>query len=159
MHCFETHLLRTTVEQRDTDLRQDLEKFWSVESIGTAKNNIVSQFENDIAHDGNRYITKLPFKPDHEALPENFNVCQGRLKSLKSKLVANNILDNYDEIFHEYEENHIAKETGQVHYLPHRPVIRNDKDTTKIRAVFDASCKVNGPLPERMPLLRPKSYC
>jgi hypothetical protein len=96
----------------------------------------------------------LPFKPDHEVLPDNFNVCQGRLKSLKSKLVANNILDDYDDIFHEYEENHIiervpsdqiAKETGQVHYLPHRPVIRNDKDTTKIRAVFDASCKVNGP--------------
>ena len=73
---------------------------------------------------------------------------------MKSKLVANNILDDYDDIFHEYEENHIiervpsdqiAKETGQVHYLPHRPVIRNDKDTTKIRAVFDASCKVNGP--------------
>ena len=56
-------------------------------------------------------------------------------------------------IFSEYEENGIiervpvdkvAKETGQVHYLPHRPVIRNHKQTTKIRAVFDASCKVSG---------------
>ncbi len=36
-------------------------------------------------------------------------------------------------------------EVGKVHYLPHRPVIREDKTTTKIRAVFDASCKVNGP--------------
>ena len=57
-------------------------------------------------------------------------------------------------IFSEYEENGIivrvpvdkvSKETGQVHHLPHRPVIRNDKQTTKIRAVFDASCKVSGP--------------
>ncbi|CAB4014228.1 Hypothetical predicted protein [Paramuricea clavata] len=35
MHCFEIHLLRATVEQRhtDRDLREDLEKFWNVESI------------------------------------------------------------------------------------------------------------------------------
>jgi hypothetical protein len=156
MHCFETHLLRASVEQRDTDrdLREDLENFWNVESVSAARNNIVDQFENDIVHDKTRYITKLPFKPDHEVLPDNFNVCQGRLKSLKSKLVANNIINDYDQIFVEYEKGQIiervpsdqvAKEPGQVHYLPHRPVIRNDKDTTKIRAVFDASCKVNGP--------------
>ena len=156
MHCFETHLLRASVEQRETDqdLRHDLEKFWNVESVGAAKDNVVDQFEDDIVHDGTRYITKLPFKPDHEVLPDNFNVCQGRLKSLKSKLVTNDILSDYDKIFVEYEtsqiiervpSNQVARETGQVHYLPHRPVIRNDKDTTKIRAVFDASCKVNGP--------------
>ena len=34
---------------------------------------------------------------------------------------------------------------GQVHYLPHREVIRYDKDTTKLRVVFDASAKANGP--------------
>ena len=31
---------------------------------------------------------------------------------------------------------------GQVHYLPHLSVIRFDKETTKVRAVFDASAKV-----------------
>jgi len=39
----------------------------------------------------------------------------------------------------------VAKEMGTVHYLPHRPVVREDKDTTKIRVVFDASCDTNGP--------------
>ena len=34
-----------------------------------------------------------------------------------------------------------------THYLPHRPVIREDKETTKTRIVFNASCKsrVEGP--------------
>ena len=42
-------------------------------------------------------------------------------------------------------DEEIAKERGGVHYLPHQPVIRIDKETTKIRAVFDASCQVDAP--------------
>ena len=41
-------------------------------------------------------------------------------------------------------EEDVPKDEGTVHYLPHRPIIRDDKSTTKIRAVFDASCNVNG---------------
>jgi len=31
------------------------------------------------------------------------------------------------------------KVCGSVHYLPHRPIVREDKTTTKIRTGFDAS--------------------
>ena len=34
---------------------------------------------------------------------------------------------------------------GKVHYLPHREVIRLDKDTTKLRVVYDASAKRGRP--------------
>ena len=75
-------------------------------------------------------------------------------QTLRNKLVSSNIFHEYDNIFLEYEKtgiikrvplDEIAKETGQVQYLPHRPVIRNNKQTTKIRATFDGSCKVNFP--------------
>ena len=33
---------------------------------------------------------------------------------------------------------------GKVHYLPHRHVIREDRDTSKLRIVFDASSKIKG---------------
>ena len=33
----------------------------------------------------------------------------------------------------------------QVHYVPHHAVHREDKKTTKLRMVFDASAKTNGP--------------
>ncbi len=36
-------------------------------------------------------------------------------------------------------------ELGKVHYLPHREVIGLDKDTTKLRVVYDASAKRGGP--------------
>ena len=32
-----------------------------------------------------------------------------------------------------------------MHYLPHREVVRIDKDTTKVRVVYDASAGSEGP--------------
>ena len=61
------------------------------------------------------------------------------------------LLETYDEIFKEQLSLGIIEridtpnsKPGQVHYLPHHPVIRSDKETTEVRAVFDASAKVKG---------------
>ena len=58
----------------------------------------------------------------------------------------------YDKIITEQKNLNIVEkvtdhEVSATHYLPHRPVIREDKETTKTRIVFDASCKsrVEGP--------------
>ena len=38
-------------------------------------------------------------------------------------------------------ESHIV---GESHYLPHQPVVQDEKATTKLQIVFDARAKANG---------------
>ena len=91
---------------------------------------------NDIMHNGERYITKLPFKPDHDSLPDNCKICENRLNKLKVRLRETNFLSNYDEILKVYEinkiiervpHNEIDKKSGKSHHLAHWLVIRKDK--------------------------------
>ena len=61
-----------------------------------------------------------------------------------------NLKESLINVFKEQLENGIIEEvadTGDVAnvtYLPHREVIREDKSSTKLRVVFDASAKSNG---------------
>ena len=75
------------------------------------------------------------------------------MKNLFKKCKENKeLLFEYDKIINEQINLNIVEkvtnyEVGATHYFPHRPVIREDKETTKTRIVFDASCKsrVEGP--------------
>ena len=59
----------------------------------------------------------------------------------------------YDQVIKEQLEGGVAEEVqqdqvlepGNVHYLLHRGVVRLDRDTAKVRVVYDASSKVFGP--------------
>ena len=68
--------------------------------------------------------------------------------SLKNKLKEHPILlKEYKSIIEDQEKRGIIERVadeeenplGQTHYLPHHPVVRQDKSTTKVRIVYDAS--------------------
>ena len=109
---------------------------------------------NDIRfNDGqSMYQVRLLFKYDHDLLPDNYNHCRTRLKYLAKQLYSNtDLLDAYNSIIKSQLDSGIIEpvlETlsaaGQVHYLPHRPVLKESK-TTKVRMVFDASSNVTRP--------------
>ena len=61
-------------------------------------------------------------------------------------------LHEYDSILKKQEWEGIIEEppekfkpAGTVHYLPHHPIIRTDKSTSRVRIVYDASAKRDGP--------------
>ena len=100
----------------------------------------------------NRYKTKLPFKKYNEVLPDNFYLSKIRLNTLKTRWDKNeNVMIEYDKIIKQYIIDGIVEpvhstttsyDLGSVHYLPHRAVASQNRDTTKLRIVFDASAHV-----------------
>ena len=72
----------------------------------------------------------------------------GRLGRNPEKLV------NYDQVIHsQLKEGFIEKvenpyrHTRTLHYIPHHPVIREERVTTKIRIVYNASARISSHAP------------
>lgn len=63
------------------------------------------------------------------------------------------MLDQYGSIIRDQIKQGIVQPVGmqgttvagKVHYLPHHAVVRQDKETTKLRIVYDASARSDGP--------------
>ena len=98
--------------------------------------------------DGKRYVTKLPFIENPEYLPDNYILVKKRTENLVSKLRKNpDHLREYGNIINDYLKDGILEEaspinkTDAVHYLPHRAVVKEERETTKTRIVFDASAR------------------
>ncbi|XP_057302253.1 uncharacterized protein LOC130636526 [Hydractinia symbiolongicarpus] len=148
------NVLKIGAEFVEDKLDNQLEKFWSFENAGIEEQPAVENFCENVKFSAQtkRYEVRLPFKDDHDVLPDNYCVSSKRLESLRHKLKNNpELLRNYNSILKEQLEQGIIERVTnddctkrQVHYLPHRPVIRDDKPSTKVRMVFDASSKSVG---------------
>lgn len=96
-----------------------------------------------------RYEVNLPWLEDHAPLPTNYQIAESRLKNTRHKLKNDHLLNQYQQIFREWELEGIieqieGEEVTGGHYLPHRPVVKKESVTTKIRPVFDASAHEKG---------------
>ena len=93
------HILRCSTGPSKNELKEDLSKFWSVEDLTNSEKTCATrEFEQDITFNGERYVTKLPFKPDRDSLTGNFKNCEIRLKNLKGRLLKENLFDDYKNI-------------------------------------------------------------
>ena len=134
----------------DLNLKDSIQKFWEVENVGVDEHPVYENFKQTISFDGEHYVTALPFKLFHKLLPDNYTLSKHRLSVLKIKLDKNEELkQEYNQVFDNYLKDSIIKKVAnddygvaeKTHYLPHRAVVRCDKETTKICVVFDASGK------------------
>ena len=148
-HCFRVDV---EVLNRDVDpLVNELHKFWETENVGCDRRiSIEDEFEAEVKFDNGRYEVKMPFKEEHAMLPDNYALSKMRLSNLLKKLKSNSLLAaEYQKVIETQLESGIIEkvndtepvEVGKVCYLPHKAVIRENKETTKVRVVFDASAK------------------
>ena len=106
----------------------------------------------NIKFDGTRYGVKLPFKEVHPVLPDNFRNSIARLGSLLQCLKQDpEVLLEQNAVFMEQSAKGMIEDVTHkmlpargVHYVPHHTVIRQGKEATKLRIVFDASSKTEG---------------
>ena len=112
--------------------------------------NVYEDFKEQLVQrDDGRYETSLPWKATHPELPTNKRVAKARFNSLIRRL------ENQPQLFKEYHtiiEDQLRegivevapeKSQGPEHYIPHKPVVRENVQSTKLRIVYDASAKAD----------------
>ncbi|XP_036343359.1 uncharacterized protein LOC118752561, partial [Rhagoletis pomonella] len=138
------------IENREEQV--DVTKFWDLEAIGIAVYNENASAVHDVKIEkiGMRYSLSLPWKIPKETLHNNKSNALNHLRGLTIKLMKNREkLIEYDCGIRELlnagiAERVLANHNDQIaYYMPHRPVYREDKTTTKMRIVFDASSSEN----------------
>ena len=139
------------------EIKQTLLEFWKHETSGIDGENrkpqaLAGQSTEepfDITFNGQRYQVSLPWKVDVSNLNDDYNLAFKRLKSLHCRLKQNpELFSEYDNIFKDQLANGVIEhvptteeDKGTPHFLSHHGVVRRDRETTKLRVVFDGSAK------------------
>lgn len=143
---------------QSTDVNDLMRKFWELESEPSVQRILNEEelkcedfFPKTTKRDATgRYIVKLPFKTEHPKCSLEGSsevIARRRFIHLERRLVKEpELREQYRAVINEYIQlGHAevvppAELDADAFYLPHHAVVRDDKVTTKVRVVFDASC-------------------
>ena len=141
-------------------LNSTLKRFWEVEEepsmhkapvIRPEEKLALQTAENTIKFENQMYRVGVPWKERHPTLPGNYGMALQRLENTEKRLKRSpDIADSYNKCIEQYVEKGYVRKIQEHEicesrwYLPHFPVIKPDKETTKTRIVFDASAKHEG---------------
>lgn len=146
----------TRVLSEDNDM---LKKFWEIETELYKKTKLLTKeeerceeiYKNTTQRMNGRYTVHLPLK---HSIEETIRLCGdtkqqaiNRFKQLERKFQnSQKLKEEYTKVIQEYKNMGHMKRSNtsddiKCICLPHHAVIREDKDTTKVRVVYDASAK------------------
>ena len=141
-------------EDENKALTYQLSKFWDVEAIGIQNDDSSpadKEFLREIHYsdEENRYEVNLPWKSGHIPKSNGYVSCINCLRQLHRKLKGDgHLLCEYNNVIKQQTKDGIVERVLDqnepdegTYYLPHQGVIRSDKETTKLRVVFDGSAK------------------
>lgn len=144
-----------TVQHATSELPDLLQRFWELEeardsSTLTEDEELAERiFQETTTRDSTgRFTVRLPFVSEEakQSLGNSFHIARAAWKRVAAGLDKKpGARKQYDEFMLEYiqqghmEEIPIDETTMGYNYLPHHAVIRDDKRTTKVRVVYNAS--------------------
>ncbi|GFV89467.1 integrase catalytic domain-containing protein [Trichonephila clavipes] len=157
---FADHLI---VENEEFDFDR-VKNLGSLETIGINPDNkfvylalsdkqFLKSFKQNTVYRNKRYETRLLWKEDSRELKCNYEIAKRRLFGLSKTFEKNEELYlKYDEIIKEHlvmsgdgiierVNMNLGQNINTGYFLPHHAVVREQKDSTKVRIVFDASSK------------------
>lgn len=144
------------------DIDRTLKGFGEIENCGIEghdtvifteeENEALEKLKGSIRYTGKGYKVGVPWKEDKPRLPDNCQTALSRLCNMENKLKKDCALGTeYSRVIKGYVEKGYLRRVEpdepsppEVWYLPHFPVVRMDKTTTKVRIVFDCSAKTDG---------------
>ena len=151
----QTNFVRTFFANSDSSLDILIKKFWEVEeltedpeSLTTKEKDILKTSINEITQKNGRYEVSIPWKSKRPELTFNREMALSRLKGLEKRFVKDgNLKNDYCKVIEDYKRKEYIKRVNPMDeeksqwLLPHFPVIKTDRQTTKVRVVFDAAAK------------------
>lgn len=153
--CSSQNFLNSFHSALDYSLDQSIKKFWELEEVPDLKASSSdllcekSFVENHSRDQSGRYIVALPFKDTEPSFSDSRSIALRRFFALENRLLRDPSLHMfYSEFMKDYlDSGHMAEiptshlSSEPNYYIPHHSIFKPDSTTTKLRVVFDASCK------------------
>ncbi|KAL4123429.1 hypothetical protein QTP88_015607 [Uroleucon formosanum] len=144
----------------DTTIENMLPRFWCVEEFERKDAYTIEEkmckkyFDKTVTRgvDG-RFIVHLPFRENVIDLGSSYDIAKRRLLNLERRFTNNPKLKNeYTNFINEYiqlghmeqiHDDQAVSDNKKACYLPHHAVFKETSTSTRLRVVFDASCKTS----------------
>jgi len=140
---------------RDSQVEDRLDQMFSLESLGISSegseydNDRIKEFDAGIKFNDGKYSVDLPWTEKIPDVPNNFNISKSILYKVVQRLHAEGRYDEYAQILQKQQDEGILEEVEleslrvEDHvFVPHRPVLKEDSLTTKLRIVLNCSLKI-----------------
>ncbi|XP_071950851.1 uncharacterized protein [Antedon mediterranea] len=148
-----------TSRERSNDVDELMRKFWEVDSYGVSDlkiykaedERVIQKVSESLTAVDERYSVNIPWREEGLNMDNNYEMAFKRLECLERKLTRDKMLgDNYQNVLDNYRSKGYVRKIDQSltelnqWFLPHFPVVKPERETTKVRLVFDAAARYGG---------------
>ena len=146
------HISTMQLHNTQPDLNKTLQELESL-GIKLEEPSVHEEFTKTVSFKDKQYEVCLPWKSPHIKPSTNKTLAEQRLKGLLKRLRHHSeVLKEYHAVIQEQLCKGIIEKVidkadqnaDNIHYLPHHAVIHKDKQTMKLRIVYDASAQGGG---------------